>query len=639
MSPAAPAPEHPGTLTQRLVPLTLSQVQIDGGFWQDRQRVNAYVTIPAIHRHCQDTGRIEAWKLEWRPGVPNKPHVFWDSDVAKWLEAACYSLITHPRPECAKQVEEVVDLIAKAQQPDGYLNTHFTAVNPHLRWSNLRDEHELYCAGHLIEAGVAHFQVTGGGKLLQVVCRYADYLADVFGNGPGQKRGYCGHPEIELALVKLFHTTQKRRYLDLAKYFVDERGRQPHYFDLEAVARGENPAEYWAQTHAYTQSHVPVREQSLPVGHAVRGMYLYSAMADLAEAFEDLELLQACRRIFHHLLQRRMYVTGGLGSARANEGYTDDFDLPNATAYAETCAAIGLCLFAHRMLQCEEQGIYADVFERALYNGVLSGVALSGDRFFYENPLESRGAHHRWPWHHCSCCPPNLARLVASLGQYIYAQKEDTLFIHHYVASVAHTVLGGNAVSIRQRTEYPWRERITLHFEVGEETEFTLALRLPGWCPTPELKINGEMAPVLAAMHNGYVHLRRIWERQSEVELFLPMPIARVQAHPNVHANCGRIALQRGPLLYCLEEVDNGKNLNDLFLPSTSYLTTDFETETCGGLVTIAGMAKRRVLEDFAETLYRSEAPRLEEVPFKALPYFAWDNRNPGEMLVWMRGE
>ncbi len=623
----------------RLTPLSLDQVKINGGFWQERQRLNAHVTIPAVYQQCQETGRIAAWKLSWRPGMPNEPHVFWDSDVAKWLEAASYGLITHPHLALAKQVEEVVDLMAKAQQSDGYLNTHFSVVRPHARWANLRDDHELYCAGHLIEAGVAHLQATGERKLLEVVCRYADYIAKTFGTNPGQKRGYCGHPEIELALVKLFHATGEQRYWDLAKYFVDERGRQPHYFDLEALARGEKPEDYWAKTHAYTQSHAPVREQSMPVGHAVRGMYLYSAMADLAAESEEQALLTACRHIFQHLVQRRMYVTGGIGSARSNEGYTADYDLPNDTAYAETCAAISLCLFAHRMLQTEIKGVYADIFERALYNGVLSGVSLSGDRFFYENPLESLGAHHRWQWHHCSCCPPNLARIIASLGQYVYAQNEDNFFVHHYLASATQTVLGGNPVRIQQETDYPWGEKISLHVDSAQETEFALALRLPSWCRNPELKINGDAAPLAAAVDNGYVRLRRIWEPRSEVELHLPMPVERVQAHPNVRMNCGRIALQRGPLVYCLEEADNGVNLNDLFLPGTARLSIEIEKELPGGLVMISGTANRRVPDDFSDTLYRPVAPRSVEAPLRAIPYFAWDNRSPGEMLVWMRGE
>lgn len=621
----------------KLTPLSLSQVKLTSGFWQTRQELNAAVTIPTVYQRCEETGRIAAWKLEWKPGMPNEPHVFWDSDVSKWLEAACYSLITHPNAVLAQQVETLVDLIAQAQQPDGYLNTHFTVVRPHLRWANLRDWHELYCAGHLIEAALAHRQATGSERLLHVVCRYADHIAQTFGAGETQKRGYCGHEEIELALVKLFHATHERRYLDLAKYFVDERGREPHYFDLEARARGEDPRDYWAKTHEYTQSHAPVREQRVPVGHAVRGMYLYCAMADLAAEYGDDELLDVCRALFEHVTTKRMYLTGGLGSSRANEGYTEDYDLPNETAYAETCAAIALCLFSHRMLQIEADGVYADVLERALYNGVLSGVSLQGDTFFYENPLASRGRHHRSSWHHCSCCPPNIARLLASLGQFIYAQNEDEFYVHLYAASTVQ--LQDRALTFIQETDYPWGEKILLHVHASVPTEFTLALRIPAWCRAAELRVNGEAVPLYAALHKGYVRVRRLWEANDEVELRLPMPVERVYAHPRVAANVGRVALQRGPLVYGLEECDNGKNLDALLLPRAAKLEVSWEEDLLGGVMAIHGMALRGHDLNDGEELYRNIAPRYEDVRFKAIPYFAWDNRAPGEMLVWMRGE
>ena len=369
-------------LLQKSTPVALQQVEIKDTFWSPKLQVNREVTIPAVYQRCQETGRLDAWKLTWRPGQPPEPHVFWDSDVAKWIEAAAHSLATQPSAKLETLLDELIDTISRAQQSDGYLNTHFTVVHPEWRWKNLRDWHELYCAGHLIEAAVAYFHATGKRKLLDAVCRYVDHIESVFGVQPGQKRGYDGHEEIELALVKLYQATGEKRYLQLAKYFVDERGRQPNYFDVEARERGEDPASYWAKTHEYTQSHIPVREQTLPVGHAVRGMYLYAAMADLAVEYNDSDLLTACKRIWRHLVHQRMYVTGGIGSSRANEGHTADYDLPNETAYAETCAAIGLVLFTHRLLQIEPEAIYADVLERELYNGCLSGVSLNGDRFF-----------------------------------------------------------------------------------------------------------------------------------------------------------------------------------------------------------------------------------------------------------------
>src|SRR5258705_3650448 len=315
---------------------------VAGEFWGPRLETNRSVTLPIEHEACRVTGRLDAFRLDWKPGQQPVPHIFWDSDVAKWIEAASYSLSTHPDPALARQLDDVVSLVVSAQQPDGYLNTHYTVVEPDKRWTNLRDRHELYCAGHLIEAAVAHYQATGQRNFLEAAGRYADYIGTVFGAGPGQKRGYCGHEEIELALVKLYHSTGDRRYLALSQYFVDERGRQPYYFDLEAQARGEDPRAFWAKTYAYMQAHQPVREQERVVGHAVRAMYLYSAMADLAAETGDEGLLRAGERLWDHLVSRSLYLTGGLGPSSANEGFTADYDLPNESAYAETCAAVGL---------------------------------------------------------------------------------------------------------------------------------------------------------------------------------------------------------------------------------------------------------------------------------------------------------
>ncbi|MCG3121365.1 MAG: Non-reducing end beta-L-arabinofuranosidase [bacterium] len=622
---------------QKLSPVPPRQVEINDGFWAPKLKTNREVTIPTVYQRCRETGRIDAWKLDWKPGQPQTPHVFWDSDVAKWIEAAAHSLATHPDPKLETTLDDLIDTIAKAQQPDGYLNTHFTAVRPDMRWKNLRDWHELYCAGHLIEAAVAYFHATGKKKFLDTVCRCADHIDRVFGTSPGQKRGYPGHEEIELALVKLYQATGERRYLQLAKYFIDERGQQPHYFDVEARERGEDPASYWAKTHEYTQSHLPVREQKIPVGHAVRGMYLYSAMVDLAVECQDHELLAAGKRLWQHLVHKRMYVTGGIGSSRANEGHTADYDLPNETAYAETCAAIGLVLFTHRLLQIEPDTAYADVIERALYNVCLSGVSLTGARFFYENPLESRGNHQRWEWHECSCCPPNIARLLATLGQYIYSQNAHAFFVHLYIGGNVTIACNGETVRLTQQSNYPWDGKITFRIASEREVDLTLALRLPGWCRAAEIKVNGEEVAIPPRLEKGYAKIHRRWQSGDQVELNLFMPIERVQAHPQVRANCGRIALQRGPLVYCLEEIDNGKNLNDLVLCRDKELAVNFESDFLGGVSVITGAAKRRQLAPWQEQLYRADLAATENIFFKAIPYFAWANRAPGEMLVWLR--
>ena len=609
----------------------LKAVSITDTFWQERQRVNREVTIPAEYGQCESTGRIKALTLV---PVPEQ-HLFWGSDVAKWIEAASYSLATHPDPSTEALLNTVITLLAEAQQPDGYLNTYFTTVAPERRWTNLRDDHELYCAGHLMEAGVAHFEATGRTELLDVVRRYADYIGTVFGTEPGQKRGYCGHEEIELALVKLADATGEDNYRKLAQYFVDERGRQPHYFDAEARERGEDPKDFWAKSYEYNQSHQPVREQNRVTGHAVRGMYLYAAMADLAAQTHDAALKSACEKLWNHLTSAQMYVTGGVGGFAANEGYGADFDLPNETAYAETCAAVGLVFWASRMLQADCDSRYADVMERALYNGVLSGVSLAGTRFFYENPLASSGSHHRQDWFGCACCPPNIARLLASVGQYAYSESETDAAVHLYVQSRAELTVAGQAVMLSQATDFPWEGQIAVTVSPVQPAFFRLRLRLPSWCRTPEVALNG--AAVTLEIVCGYAVLEREWQSGDTVTLSLPMPVERVYASPNVAAGRGRIALQRGPLVYCLESADNSPDLDALTLPPDAPLCAEFRPDLLGGVVVLRGEAWKLSLDGWEAELYRPEPPVSVPAPITAIPYFAWDNRAPGEMRVWLR--
>jgi DUF1680 family protein len=611
-------------------------VTIDDSFWTPHIRVNREYTLPQVYRFCKVTGRIDAFRLNWKPGM-EALHIFWDSDVAKWVEAASYSLATHPDSALAAQVDEVIHLIVGAQQPDGYLNTYFTVVEPTKRWTNLRDRHELYCAGHLIEAAVAHFQATGKRVLLDAMCRYADYIDSVFGLEPGKKRGYPGHEEIELALVKLYRVTGEKRYLHLSQYFVDERGRQPHYFDSEARQRGEDPEAYWAKTYEYSQSHLPVREQSEVVGHAVRAMYLYSAMTDLACELHDASLFDACKRLWNHLCTTRLYITGGIGSSAHNEGFTTDYDLPNETAYTETCASIGLVFWNHRMLQIECAAHYADVLERALYNCVLGGVSLDGQQFFYENPLASSGTHHRQNWFRVACCPPNIARLLASLGQYIYSVHEREIAVHLYIQSTVQTGLDGQAVSIRQETSYPWHGTITLRLAMAEPSLFGLRLRIPGWCRHAHLTVNGEAFDIASHLEQGYVRVERIWQPADRVELELAMPVERMYANPNVRQDVGCVALQRGPLVYCLEGVDCSEPLQCIVVPAAAELTSHFAPDMLEGVTVIRGNTLIEDETDWAGTLYRTSPPSLQPGAITALPYYAWDNRQPGEMRVWLR--
>jgi DUF1680 family protein len=565
------------------------------------------------------------------------PHIFWDSDVAKWLEAASYSLATHPDQALEAQVDEVIRLIVAAQQPDGYLNTYFTVVEPEKRWTNLRDWHELYCAGHLIEAAVAHFQATGKRVLLDALCRYADYIDTVFGTAPGKKHGYPGHEEIELALVKLYRVTGEKRYLHLSQYFIDERGRQPHYFDIEARLRGEDPAAFQHKIYEYNQSHLPVREQREVVGHAVRAMYLYSAMADLARELHDQSLFDADQRLWNHLCTTRLYITGGLGPSRHNEGFTADYDLPNETAYAETCAAIGLVFWNHRMLQLDCEARYADVLERALYNCVLSGVSLDGQKFFYENPLASLGTHHRQEWFWVACCPPNIARLLASLGQYIYAVNDKDLAVHLYIQSTAQMTVGGREVTVRQETTYPWNGIITLRLGMDEPSMFGLRLRIPGWCQNAQLKVNGDAFDIASHLEQGYVRVERVWQADDKVELELAMPVERMYAHPNVRQDAGCVVIQRGPLVYCLEGTDNKVPLHRIVVPRTAELASHFGPDVLGGVTVVSGDALVEEDTDWRETLYRSWPASLQPGAITAIPYYVWDNRQPGEMRVWLR--
>ncbi len=628
-------------------PVPFTQVTIEDTFWAPKLQANRERTIPHIYQQCLQTGRIDAFRPDWQPGPEITARgpwggtvvMFWDSDVAKWLEAASYSLATHLDPQLDALVDEVIAIVAQAQHTDGYLNTWFTTVDPQNRWKNLRDWHELYCAGHLIEAGAAHYEATGKRTLLDVVCRYTDYIASVFGVGPGQKRGYCGHPEIELALVKLHRATGERRYLELSRYFVDERGRQPHYFDQEARERGQDVTTFWARTYEYNQSHRPVREQHEVVGHAVRAMYLYTAMMDLAREYGDASLQEACEHLWRHLTTKRMYVTGGIGTSRHNEGFTSDYDLPNESAYAETCAAIGLIFWAQRLLQLDCDRRYADTLELALYNSVLSAISSDGQRFFYENPLASNGHHHRQPWFHCPCCPPNLARLFSSLGEYIYAQSETDAIVHLYIQSTGQLSVGDQPVTLRQETNYPWEGTVTIQVIPEQPATFGLRLRIPSWCRSASVRVNREAINLTELLGKGYVRVERLWQPSDVVTLDLAMPVERLSAHPDIQADQGYIALQRGPLIYCLEQCDHAEPLHRMVLPSTTALTSHLEPDLLGGVVVLRGTAAVLVDTDWEDTLYRPQPPATRPYSIMAVPYYAWGNRESGPMRVWLRAD
>ncbi len=628
---------------RRLAPLPFADVRLDDPFWSPRQAISRTVSLPHMYQMLVDTGRIGAFDLNFERAVPSPiVLIFGDSDPAKWLEAASYALVNQADPALAQLVDQVADKIIGAQQPDGYLNTHFTVTQPEMRWKNLRDWHEMYCAGHLMEAAVAHYQATGERKLLDALCRYADHIDATFGREPGKKRGYAGHPEIELALVRLYHATGEERYLALAKYMVDERGQgDPHYYDVEAVARGEDPKRFWAKTYEYCQAHVPIRQQEKVVGHAVRAMYLMCGVADLAHEYDDPTLLETCERLWANLVHQRMYLTGGIGPSRHNEGFTTDHDLPD-DAYAETCASIALIMWNYRLLQFRGEGKYADIIEQTLYNGFSSGVALDGKHFFYVNPLASDGTHHRTPWFECPCCPPNVGRTLASLGNFLYATGDRDLWVHLYAQNTATAMVDGGKVGLRLRSRYPWDGEISLELTPATAQEFALHLRIPGWCDVWQLKVNG--TPVADAQPvNGYVTVTRQWQPGDKVDLSLSMPAQTVWAHPAVRQLQGRLAIQRGPVVYCLEGVDQPgiENLDRITfsLEQVAGLVAQDAPDLLGGVAVLRGEARLVAADDWdMATLYRRNRPsQTQTVGVTAVPYSVWDNRAAGEMRVWFR--
>ncbi|HEY1722077.1 MAG TPA: beta-L-arabinofuranosidase domain-containing protein [Magnetospirillaceae bacterium] len=625
---------------------SVADVRIVDDFWSPRQVATRMATVPVFYERCREAGILD----HIDPDIAVKPRLalngvhgqtaqrFWDSDVGKLVEMAGYVLVGARDPELEAKIDALVDKLGRMQQPDGYLNSWFTYQEKGKRWTNLRDDHELYSAGHLIEGAVAYFEATGKRKLLDIMCRYVDHIATVFGTGPGQKRGYCGHEEIELALVRLYHVTGKRKHLELARYFIDERGRQPHYFDEEARARDVDPAKYYFGSYEYGQAHIPVREQNKVVGHAVRAMYLYSGMADIAAEYGDLSLKAACDRLWDDLMRKRLYVTGGLGPSARNEGFTSDYDLPNETAYAETCAAVGLVFWANRMLRIDLDRRYGDAMEVALFNGALGGVSLDGSLFYYENPLASRGAHLRWKWHRCPCCPPNIGRLIASLGRYAYGVAADALAVHLYVGSDLRCTLSGTNVRIAQQTRYPWDGAVSIEVEPETPTSFGLHLRIPGWCKAPSLRVNGQQID-LGSVEKGYVRIEREWKKGDRVELDLPMIVERIHAHPDIREDAGRVALKRGPLVYCAEACDNAQPVYAMTLPADASLAPNFDAQLLGGVVTLRAEAMADAVGEASGSLYRFAPPPRQKAELRAIPYYAWGHRAPGAMQVWLRGD
>ncbi|MBO7376744.1 MAG: glycoside hydrolase family 127 protein [Clostridia bacterium] len=603
-------------------------VKLTDGLLARRQRLNRDVTMRAVYERFAESGRFAAFGCDWRQGQPGKPHIFWDSDVAKWMEAAAYILKDARDPFLEEKVEGVIDMIERNRRPDGYFNSYYLTVEPSSRFTD-RSRHELYCCGHLIEAAVAYAEATGRTRFLSLTEDYAELVRRVFAEEKSAAFTTPGHEEIELALIRLYRFTGKRKYLDLATFFLDQRGAN----EPDRIAEGprEVPGKP-PKNYDYNQSHLPVRRQTEARGHAVRAVYLYSAMADAALETCDAELAAACDALFEDITERKMYVTGGIGSTNIGEAFTVPYDLPNAEAYTETCAAVGLCFFAARMAALRDSGKYADVVERALYNGIMSGLSLDGKGFFYENPLEitlsehfssDRGAR-RFPLTQrpelfsCSCCPPNINRFLASAGGYIFRDGGDTLIIDQYCGSVLDAGERGCLVD----TDYPRTGRIVIR----PRGFARVRLRIPGWCRSFTLSRGYEMK-------NGYAET----DGAGEIILELDMTPFPVRADGRVTRDAGRFCVERGPVVYCAERVDNRFDLASVILPA------DFEAgETPDPLTGLPALDVTAESEEPEEDgpLYcdaRRSPPRKRPVTLRMIPYFAFANRGESDMRVWFR--
>lgn len=636
-----PACGKKGPVDYPVKPVPFTEVEIEDEFWLPRIETNRTITIPFAMKMNRETGRVDNFAVA--AGLKEGRYQgrrFNDTDVYKVIEGAAYSLQVHYDEKLVQEIDEIIELIAAAQEEDGYLYPARTAhpgdpvpgAGPE-RWSRLRGSHELYNSGHLFEAAVAYYQATGKKQLLDVALKNADLLVKTF--GPDKRHDVPGHQEVEIGLCKLYRLTGNKKYLDLAEFFLDERGK-PHktgFYPEDSPFAIYNGSEYM-------QDHKPVVEQEEAVGHAVRATYMYSAMADVAALTGNVEYVKAIDRLWENVVGKKMYLTGGVGARHTSEAFGDNYELPNLSAYTETCAAVGMAMWNHRMFLLHGESKYIDVLERVIYNGLLSGVSLEGDKFFYQNPLASKGGYERSPWFEVSCCPGNIVRFIPSFPGYIYAVKDNSIYVNLFVKSRASLELDGETVSLSQKTRYPWEGTVVVEVNVQSPVEFTLMLRVPGWAgnqPVPKdlyrylsnLKENPVLLvndkPYAVETKKGYFPVRRKWQDGDKVELILPMPVRKVLSHEKVENNRGKIALQRGPLVYCLEEADNGRGLMDIVLPDEVNLWSSFRPHLLGGVVVIStetGNSSERVL-------YGKE--------LTAVPYYAWAHRGAGEMIVWIK--
>ncbi|MCF7709088.1 MAG: glycoside hydrolase family 127 protein [Verrucomicrobia bacterium] len=616
-------------------PVPFNKVNVGDAFWTPRLETNRQVTIPYAFQKCEETDRIS--NFEKAAGLFEGEHkgiYFNDSDVYKVMEGAAYSLQVNPETMMRLYLDKLINIMYGAQWDDGYLYTFFSTPEkqPEKRWRNIEAEHELYCMGHMYEAAVAHYQVTGDESFLDIAKASADLVCDVFNDQ--RRTDPPGHQEIEIGLCRLYRATGDKKYLDEAKFFLDQRGRPGN--------RG--PDGNIGLYGKYSQDHKPVVEQTRAYGHSVRAAYMYTGMADVAALTGDMSYVNAIDTIWKDVADTKLYITGGIGAAGGHEGFGGAYELPNLTAYCETCASIANIFWNHRMFLMRGDAKYIDILERTLYNAALSGISMNGDRFFYPNPLESTGQHQRSPWFGCACCPSNVARFIPSIPGYAYAFKGENVYVNLFMSGEAVVATDNNNVKLTQTTRYPWSGKVDITVEPEKRDKFSIFVRIPGWArnkPVPSdlyrflnefdaqavVKVNGRQ--VEPNIEKGYARIEREWQAGDTIRLEIPMPVRRVIAHPEVEEDIGKVALQRGPVMYCLEWPDNDGKVLNLMIPDTAELSSDFRRDLLNGVTVITGNAKvvRRTVDG---------GPKPgEKQAFTAIPYYAWAHRGAGEMTVW----
>lgn len=676
--------------------------RITGGFWKEKQNRNEESTIPSLYDFFKRTGRMDCMKGLYKPSPdfddaildrangkeegrllpdgslvslslselmgekvaedPNRiprPHQYWDADVAKWIESASYSLRNKPDASKERIIDEIVDAYEKIQFDDGYVNTYFTLVEPGNRFHDIWKKHELYCAGHMIESAIAYYEATGKKKFLEIVMRYIDLIDSLFGPEPGKMQAYPGHQEIELALIKLYRLTRNEKYLSLAKYFIDTRGRQPLYYDYECQRDGRNPNKpvakgfdvrdgYSDGPYCLSQSHLPVREQGKAVGHAVRDMYMCCGMTDVGIESNDPSLIDAVNTIWDDVVNKKMSVTGGVGAESHGERFSFAYHLPNESAYNETCAAIGHAMWASRMLQITPDTRYSDVLERLAYNGTISGVSLDGESYFYANHLscepeiyydlverQTRMFPVRQKDFPVSCCPCNITRFIESISGYAFTKSSDAVYVHLYMNTETKLHFAGGDVTLAEETQYPNDGTIRFRIRENGTHPFTLGLRIPGWCSCWTVEINGVLLSNFD-VENGYIKIQRNWTQDDELTLRLCMTPVLLEANPQVRSDYDMVAIQCGPFVYCLEETDNDGELFAATLTKDSKLELHYDPELLGGTTYIIATAVRKKREGWDGTLYRKVQEEFEPCVLKAIPYYLWSNRTLGKMTVWI---